>query len=131
MPDQQSVPWNSYTHSLYQFRGPSRLRTLAPLSQPAEGTSVSTVNQLPSFHHAAAFPPSHMLGTPTLALEAPSHPAPPISTTSVRKKKAPTLRAADWEPMKTRITELWTSDEKCTILSLRETLEREFAFTAT
>ncbi|KAK1751482.1 hypothetical protein QBC47DRAFT_406185 [Echria macrotheca] len=50
---------------------------------------------------------------------------------STRKRKAPTLRASDWEPMKERITELWTGDGKCTIASLEETLMLEFGFTAT
>jgi len=89
------------------------------------------VNQLPSFHHAAAFPPSHALGTPTLTLEAPFLSIPPIPTVSGRKKKARTLRATDWKPMKTHLTSLWTSHDKCTILRLQRALRHEFGFTAT
>lgn len=104
---QQTVPSNSYTQALYQARGPPGLRALA----------AAPLDQLPPFHQPA--------------LEAPSQSVPPIPTNPGRKRKAPTLRAADWEPMKKRITELWTGDEKYTIPRLEEALRLEFAFTAT
>jgi hypothetical protein len=104
---QQTVPSNSYIQTLYQARGPPGLRTLA----------AAPTDQLPPSHQPA--------------LGGPSQSVPPIPANLGRKRKAPTLRPADWEPMKKRITELWTSDEKYTIPRLEEALRLEFAFTAT
>ena len=58
-----------------------------------------------------------------------------IATTSMRppskprKPKAPTLRTYDWEPYKARILELY-DDQKLSLREVKETIEREFEFTA-
>jgi len=130
----QTVPRNSYTHTLYQARGSPGLRALAALSQPAEVPFVPTpIDQLlPPFRQApSAISHGYVLSASISISEAPSQFAPPILANPSRKRKAPTLRAADWEPMKRRITELWTGEEKYTIPRLEEALRLEFGFTAT
>ncbi|KAJ4027896.1 hypothetical protein NW752_000144 [Fusarium irregulare] len=46
-----------------------------------------------------------------------------------RKKKAPTLRAKDWEPYKARILELHDA-RKQPLVKVKEMIEEEFGFTA-
>ena len=46
-----------------------------------------------------------------------------------RKKKAPTLRAKDWEPYKARILELHDV-QKLPLVKVKEMIEEEFGFTA-
>ncbi|RFN46232.1 tpr-like protein [Fusarium flagelliforme] len=46
-----------------------------------------------------------------------------------RKKKAPTLRAKDWEPYKARILELHDA-RKLPLAKVKEMIEEEFGFTA-
>lgn len=46
-----------------------------------------------------------------------------------RKKKAPTLRAKDWEPYKARILELHDA-RKLPLAKVKEMIEKEFGFTA-
>ena len=46
-----------------------------------------------------------------------------------RKKKAPTLRAKDWEPYKARVLELHDS-QKLPLVKVKEMIEKEFGFTA-
>ncbi|KAK0743785.1 hypothetical protein B0T18DRAFT_415896 [Schizothecium vesticola] len=55
---------------------------------------------------------------------------PPVTAALNRKRKAPTLRDSDWEPMKARITQLYM-DDNLTIRLLRDALVREFQFQAT
>ena len=51
--------------------------------------------------------------------------------TKTRKKKAPTLRPADWEPYKARIIELHiTQDPPLSLKEVKDTMEREFGFVA-
>ena len=48
-----------------------------------------------------------------------------------RKRKAPTLRAVDWEPYKARIIELHiTQKPPLSLKEVKDTLEREFGFVA-
>lgn len=54
--------------------------------------------------------------------------SPPL--TKLRKRKAPTLRADDWEPYKHRILELHL-DQGVTLKELVPRIETEFGFTAT
>lgn len=114
-------------------REPPGLRALAALSQPAEVPFVpAPIEQLTPFHQApATISHGQVFGASISILDAPSQFVPPILANPSRKRKAPTLRAADWEPMKNRITELWTGNEKYTIPRLEETLRLEFGFTAT
>ena len=49
--------------------------------------------------------------------------------TKLRKKKAPTLRAGDWEPYKPRIIELHIA-KKLPLREVQKKLEEEFSFTA-
>ncbi|KAG5658045.1 hypothetical protein KAF25_006996 [Fusarium avenaceum] len=46
-----------------------------------------------------------------------------------RKKKAPTLRAKDWEPYKARILDLHVT-QKLSLVTVKNMMEREFGFTA-
>ena len=55
---------------------------------------------------------------------------PPVTAALNRKRKAPTLRDSDWEPMKDRITQLYM-DDNLTIPLLRDALVSEFQFQAT
>lgn len=48
-----------------------------------------------------------------------------------RKRKAPTLRAVDWEPHKARIIELHiTQKPPLSLKEVKDTMEREFGFVA-
>lgn len=58
--------------------------------------------------------------TPTIPMGPPTRP---------RKRKAPTLRASDWEPYKARIVELHIM-EKRPLQEVREAIKMEFGFTA-
>lgn len=58
--------------------------------------------------------------TPTIPMGPPTRP---------RKRKAPTLRASDWEPYKARIVELHIT-EKWPLQEVREAIKMEFGFTA-
>jgi hypothetical protein len=49
--------------------------------------------------------------------------------TKSRKRKAPTLRAGDWEPYKTRIIELHIV-QKLSLQDVKKKVEEEFGFTA-
>lgn len=55
---------------------------------------------------------------------------PPIDAAPSRKRKAPTLRDSDWEPMKVRIVQLYV-EENLTISQLKEAINKEFKFQAT
>ena len=51
--------------------------------------------------------------------------------TKTRKRKAPTLRAVDWEPYKARIIELHiTQKPQLSLKEVKDTMEREFGFVA-
>ena len=69
------------------------------------------LNASPSTDHHDVLPPS--MGPPT----------------KKRKSKAPTLRAADWEPHKARIIELHIT-QKLPLREVKVTMEREFGFVA-
>ena len=57
-------------------------------------------------------------------------PAPSMGpSTKTRKRKAPTLRAVDWEPYKARIIELHIT-QKLSLKEVKDTMEREFGFVA-
>jgi hypothetical protein len=49
--------------------------------------------------------------------------------TKLRKKKAPTLRRQDWEPVRARILELHDKEKK-TVAQLRSIIDAEFGFKA-
>lgn len=51
--------------------------------------------------------------------------------TKTRKRKAPTLRAIEWEPYKARIIELHiTQNPPLSLKEVKDTMEREFGFVA-
>lgn len=52
-----------------------------------------------------------------------------MSPPSMRKRKAPTLYRRDWEPVKSRIAELYVTENR-PLKEIKETLELEFGFTA-
>lgn len=56
----------------------------------------------------------------------PSHMAPP---TQPRKRKAPTLREADWEPYKARILDLHTA-QRLSLSKVKQVIEEESGFKA-
>ena len=57
-------------------------------------------------------------------------PASPLGPPSrPRKRKAPTLRASDWEPYKDQIIELHTN-QGLPLKEVREKMEKEFGFSA-
>jgi hypothetical protein len=54
---------------------------------------------------------------------------PMMPPTMTRKRRAPTLRAGDWEPYKARIVELHIT-QRLPLREVKEKVEREFGFTA-
>ena len=51
--------------------------------------------------------------------------------TKTRKRKAPTLRAVEWEPYKARIIELHiTQNPPLSLKEVKDTMEKEFGFVA-
>jgi hypothetical protein len=66
----------------------------------------------------------------TSASAAPTEPALPIDPSArPRKRKAPTLRADDWEPYKKRILDLHIV-QKLSLPKVRQTIEEEYGFKA-
>lgn len=109
IPSDSSWPWlanDAFADIMPQARGFPALAALAPSHQ----------NTLVGSSQNDRAPP---FGQPPLVTAAPS-----------RKRKAPTLRDADWEPKKARITQLYI-DEQLTIPRLRDSLVGEFGFQAT
>lgn len=65
------------------------------------------------------------IGDPqSIARSASEFPLPPDAV-PVRRRKAPTLRDSDWEPMKDRITQLYIRD-KLTLSRMAEVINSEF-----
>ncbi len=86
--------------------GSWQLPSILPISEPYSGPSSG-------YAQYSINPPPAPMG-------------PPIQP---RKRKAPTLRAEDWEPYKTRILQL--QKERLTIPQLIEKIKAEYGFIAT
>ncbi|KAH7255284.1 uncharacterized protein BKA55DRAFT_537697 [Fusarium redolens] len=115
---------------------------LHPLGEPgvnAEPGGLTQQNQALIGHFAPA--ENHVFPPPILLHHHGSHQPQNVSAVNnfdaqsmapppkQRRKKAPTLRAKDWEPYKARVLELHDTQKK-PLNEVREIIEKEFGFTA-
>ena len=107
-------------------RWPSQAHAVHPHQQLGP-TVFASANMLPVIASTTARQSVDGSGAgPYLAFGQP----PPLDTAPGRKRKAPTLKDSDWEPMKVRITQLYV-EENLTVPRLREAIQTEFGFQAT
>lgn len=111
----------------------------APQAQIPGGHFATTQNHAPPPSSLATVLPSHVqydaafIGNSQSGSAAPVGPAspmgPPARPRKLRKPKAPTLRAQDWEPYKERILKLHIEDN-LPLQKVMQTMENEYGFKA-
>jgi hypothetical protein len=119
------VSWSSaFTQQTHLLGGPAAHST-SDIQNPFSLLVVHpghTQHHLSNDHSEPAFA--------TAAFAAPASPmGPPASPAQPRKRKAPTLRAKDWEPYKERVLDLHTT-QGLPLWKVKQIIETEYGFQA-